>query len=324
MASATAWLDGEEVEASYFTTNSWSRNHTGLLDGEHVFKLVVRDSAGLVSDTAKQEFFVQASKIVLTIDGKTSKMVNSSQSLTFTAKVENAIPMPDTLTWETNIEGAQSFISEVNPVDSTATLTIDKSRLPDVTKTGTFYEMLAKTKDNIVTNKVRFGFFDDGPIVYFESPTNDTTISINDTIAYSIFADGNNSDPTDKTFTLSWDCNGGYPCPTGNNLNGEIFWGDAGTKKFIVTIANSANVKRKDTLLVNVISDPPTIQVTSESIDNRHKINSSVTLRVSASDKFGTIKRIDWGCTNGSMVSFDNNTVFDPPKKQVHREGDRR
>ena len=320
VASATAWLDGEEVEASYFTTNSWSRNHTGLLDGEHVFKLVVRDSAGLVSDTAKQEFFVQASKIVLTIDGKTSKMVNSSQSLTFTAKVENAIPMPDTLTWETNIEGAQSFISEVNPVDSTATLTIDKSRLPDVTKTGTFYEMLAKTKDNIVTNKVRFGFFDDGPIVYFESPTNDTTISINDTIAYSIFADGNNSDPTDKTFTLSWDCNGGYPCPTGNNLNGEIFWGDAGTKKFIVTIANSANVKRKDTLLVNVISDPPTIQVTSESIDNRHKINSSVTLRVSASDKFGTIKRIDWGCTNGSMVSFDNNTVFDPPKKSISNE----
>ena len=320
VASATAWLDGEEVEASYFTTNSWSRNHTGLLDGDHVFKLVVRDSAGLVSDTAKQEFFVQASKIVLTIDGKTSKMVNSTQSLTFTAKVENAIPMPDTLTWETNIEGAQSFISEVNPVDSTATLTIDKSRLPDVTKTGTFYEMLAKTKDNIVTNKVRFGFFDDGPIVYFESPTNDTTISINDTIAYSIFADGNNSDPTDKTFTLSWNCNGGYPCPTGNNLNGEIFWGDAGTKKFIVTIANSANETRKDTLLVNVISDPPTIQVTSESIDNRHKINSSVTLRVSASDKFGTIKRIDWGCTNGSMVSFDNNTVFDPPKKSITNE----
>ena len=128
VASATAWLDGEEVEASYFTTNSWSRNHTGLLDGDHVFKLVVRDSAGLVSDTAKQEFFVQASKIALTIDGKTSKMVNSTQSLTFTAKVENAIPMPDTLTWETNIEGAQSFISEVNPVDSTATLTIDKNR----------------------------------------------------------------------------------------------------------------------------------------------------------------------------------------------------
>ena len=320
VASATAWLDGDEVEASYFTINSWSRNHTGLLDGDHVFKLVVRDSAGLVSDTAKQEFFVHASKITLTIDGKTSKMVNSTQSITFTAKVENAIPMPDTLTWETNIEGARSFISEVNPADSTATLTIDKDALHGNVQPGTFYEMIAKTKDNIVTNKVRFGFFDDGPVVYFETPTNDTTISIGDTIEYSIFADGNNIDPNDKTFTLNWDCNGGYPCPTGNNLNGEIFWGDAGTKKIVVTIANSANEKRKDTLVVNVISDPPTVSVTSESLDNRYKINSSVTLQVSASDVFGTIKRIDWGCTNGSMVSFDNNKIFDTPQKTISNE----
>ncbi len=56
VADATAWLDGEEVEPTYFTANSWSRNHTGLLDGNHVIKLVARDSAGLVSDTANRIF----------------------------------------------------------------------------------------------------------------------------------------------------------------------------------------------------------------------------------------------------------------------------
>ena len=320
VATATAWLDGEEVEPSYFTANSWSRNHTGLLDGDHVFKLVVRDSAGLVSDTAKIEFSVKASLITLTIDGKASKMVSSNQSITFTAKVENAFPMPDSLNWVSNIENGPTFRSEVDPTDSTATFMIDLTMMPANFQQGTFYEMVAKTDDNIQTNKVRFGFFDNGPVVYFETPTNDTTISIGDTIEYSIFADGNNIDPTDKTFTLSWDCNGGYPCPTGNNLNGEIFWGDAGTKKFVVTIANSATEKRKDTLVVNVISDPPTVSVTSESLDNRHKINSSVTLQVSASDVFGTIKQIEWGCTNGSMVSFDNHKIFDTPKKSISNE----
>ena len=319
VASATAWLDGEEVEASYFSTNSWSRNQTGLLDGNHTFKLIVQDSAGLVSDTAKLEFTVRASLITLSINGNTSKMANSTQPITFSAKVENAVPMPDSLIWETNIEDSPTLMSKVNPLDSTATLSIEKKLFPSL-QTGVFYEMVAKTKDNIVTNKVRFGFYEDGPIVYFESPNNDTNISINDVIPYTIFADGNNTDPDDKSYTLGWSCDNGTPCPTGNAPEGNISWGTPGQKKFIVTITNASNEKRKDTLVVNVVSDPPTIQVSSESLDNRHKINSSVNLLVSASDRFGTIQKIDWGCTNGSMVTFDNNTTFDTPKKSITNE----
>lgn len=317
VADATAWLDGEEVEPTYFTANSWSRNHTGLLDGDHVIKLVARDSAGLVSDTAKIEFFVLASKITLTIDGKTSKMVNSSQPITFTAKVENAIPMPDSLIWEMNIEGTPSFRTAVLPGDSTATITIKKDTLPTSTKAGVFYEMVAKTKDNISTNKVRFGFYENGPVVYFETPANDTTISINDTIPFTLHAYGNNSDPNDETFTLSWDCGTALPCPTGNSTEGHIAWSDSGSKTLIVSIKNSADEKSEDTLLVKVIRDPPTIQVSSESMDNRHKINSSVNLNVTASDKYGTIQKISWGCTSGSMVTFDYDTTFATPQKSV-------
>ena len=317
--SAMAWLDGEAVEASYFTVNSWTKNVEGLSDGEHDFALVVRDSAGLLSDTTKLNFTVRASVISLTVNEKTSAMINIAQPFTFKAKVENAIPMPDSLIWETNVEGAQILRTKVNPLDSTATLVIEKDHLPGL-QAGVFYEMVAKTKGNIMTNKVRFGFYEDGPVVYFDSPSNGISVSINDILHYTIFADGNNSDPDDKSYTLSWNCDNGTPCPTGDNLQGNISWTTAGQKKFIVTITNAMAEKRKDTLLVNVVTDPPSIQVTSESMDNRHKINSSVELRVNASDKFGTIQRLDWGCTNGSMFSFDDNTVFDTPRASITNE----
>ena len=308
-------VDGKEVESSYFSTNSWSRNETGITDGEHLFKLVVKDSAGLVSDTAKITFYVYASLITLSIDGKTSKMVNSSQSITFTAKVENAIPMPDSLIWETNITGAETFRTKVNQDDSVATIIISKDSLPTDIETGIFYTMQAKSKDGIASNTVRFGFFDDGPVVYFEIPANDTSVSINDVIPYTIFADGNNTDPDNKFFTLAWDCDGGTPCPTDNSLNGSISWSTPGKKTFTVSITNSTPDSRQDILHVNVVSDPPTIQASSESMDNRHKINSPVDLNVSASDKYGFIQKISWGCTNGTMVTFDYDTTFtDSPK----------
>ena len=311
--SAMAWLDGVETEASYFTVNSWTKNVENLADGEHSLALVVKDSAGLVSDTTKLNFMVRASNITLTVDDKATSMINLLHSFTFKAKVESALPMPDSITWESNVENASVFRTEI--VDSVATLVLDTTMLPEGIRIGAFYEMVARTDDGVVTNKVRFGFFNDGPVVYFESPTNDTNVSVNDVISYKLFADGNNSDPEDKSFTLSWICDGGTPCPTDNRLEGDISWSTPGTKKLIVKIENSALVQRADTLLVNVVPDPPTIQVTSESMDNRHKINSSVELRVNASDRFGTIAKIEWGCSNGTIVAFDYDTTFAAPQQ---------
>ena len=315
VASAKAWLDNEEVDASYFSTNSWSRNETGLLDGPHSFKLVVKDSAGLESDTAKMNFFVNASSITLTVEGKTSVMVNTATQLTFTAKVNNALPMPDSLIWETNVPGAQTFRTKVT--DSLSTISFTKNQLSDSVKTSTFYEMTAKTKDGIVTNKVRFGYYDNGPVVYFETPSNDTTITINDTISFNIHAFPNNTSSDDNYFKLSKSCDGGTPCPDGEVTEGTISWSTIGTKKFTVVITNRAGEKSFDTLTVNVVRDPPTINVTSQSMDNRHKINSDVNVSVSASDKFGTIQKIDWGCTNGTMFTFDEHKDIDPPAKSI-------
>lgn len=314
VASATAWLDGNEVESSYFSTNSWSRNETDITDGEHLFKLVVKDSAGLVSDTAKVTFYVDASSISLTVNEKTSAMVNTAQNFTFKAKVNNAIPMPDSLTF-TASAGNKSFKAEVT--DSVATIIISKDSLPTDIETGIFYTMQAKSKDGIASNTVRFGFYSDGPVVYFETPANDTIISKNDLIAFEVFAYANNITPGDEAYTLKWTCVDEDNCIANNTTSGDYSWASTGEKKLIVTITNNDSKVARDTLRVNVMADPPTIRVRQNSNDDRHKINSYAEVTVSASDKFGTITKVDWGCSNGTMFTFDEEKLIDPPTKSI-------
>ena len=317
VAKASAWLDGNKVEPDYFSNNSWSRNEAGLLDGQHEFKIVVTDSAGLVSDTAKMPFFVDASSIGITVNGKTSVMINTAQKFTFSAKVNNALPMPDTLIWQTSTTPVKTFKTAIT--DSVATLVVSIGDLPEGIETGVMFNMQASTADGITSNIVRFGYYNDGPAIYFESPTNDTVITINDELPFSVFTFANNSDASD-TYTVTWNCDGSTPCIAENTLSGTYSWTTTGQKKLIVSIKNKDNKTVRDTLTVNVVADPPTIRIKQESNDNRHKINSFVNVKVSASDKFGTINKIDWGCTNGAMLTFDEQKEINPPAKSVTDE----
>ena len=312
VASATGWLDGKKVEPSYFSTNSWSRNETALADGAHVLKLVVKDSAGLVSDTARMNIFVDASSISLAVNGKTSVMINEAQSFNFTVKVNNAQPMPDSIFLFSSVNDK---VFRMAITDSVANISIAKKDMEGY-NTGVFYNMQAKTSDSIASNVVRFGFYNDGPAIYFESPTTDTTISINDIVNFEIFAFANNSDAS-ETSTITWNCDGATPCIENNVKTGTYSWTTTGTKKLIVTIKNADLKTVSDTLTVNVVADPPTIHVTPVDNDDRHKINSMAGVTVSASDKFGTINKIDWGCSNGTLFVFDDDTTFASPAKSV-------
>lgn len=312
--SATAWFDNKETELSYLSTNSFALNLENLTDGVHKFALTVKDSAGLVSDTLKYSFVVDATSINLNVDGKTSKMVNTAQKLTFTAKILNASPMPDSVSWETNIKDAKVFKSAV--VDSVATLVLSKDMLPDTIAAALLYEMVVKTKDGNSSNKVRFGYYSDGPSIYFEYPSNDTVITMNDSIRFNLEVFANNADPTNETKTIVWTCSGTglEKCPAEGTTEGAVAWTKTGDQKLAVTITNADGKKASDTLRVKVISDPPTIRLSSTDITGKHKINSTVSVEVSASDKFGTINKVTWGCSNGK-VNFDFDTTFTTPQK---------
>lgn len=313
--SATAWFDDEETELSYLGTNSFALNLKDLSDGEHNFALTVKDSAGLSSDTLRFSFVVAATSIHIAVNGKTTLFQMDNLPFTFTATASETSQI-DSLIWVSTAPGYKEQRHKVK--DFTDTVMFDNASKIGNLKDGTFYEMYAITPSGVKSNVVKFGLLSNDPVIYFEKPSNDTTISINDTINFSVFfyaGKGGDGIPDVKI-----DGTGFSKSFTSIKLSPDeesVSWATSGVKKIFVSYANESGTVA-DTLRVNVVADPPTIHATSEDIDNRHKINSSAKINVSASDKFGTIQKIDWGCTNGSGIfAFDFDTTFATPQKSV-------
>ena len=59
-----------------------------------------------------------------------------------------------------------------------------------------------------------------------------------------------------------------------------------------------------------------TIEAFTDNNATEYKINSIVTAKVNASDNFGTIKQIKWGCSIGN-ISFDADTTFNPAIRSI-------
>ena len=43
-----------------------------------------------------------------------------------------------------------------------------------------------------------------------------------------------------------------------------------------------------------------------------YEVGDTATVSVSASDKFGTVKKIMWGCSSDGNIAYDSEEVFDP------------
>jgi hypothetical protein len=87
------------VTVSTLKVNSWIMNLTQLSDGAHTYKMVVADSAGLVSDTLKMNFVVKACSVSVLVNGQPSAMVGDTTSLLFTATITNTEQTVDSVLW---------------------------------------------------------------------------------------------------------------------------------------------------------------------------------------------------------------------------------
>lgn len=310
--SASAWFDGTAQEFSNFTISSWSVDLNDMVDGDHLFKLVAQDSAGNISDTLKVKFYVAATNIKLTVDGKSSSMTNDK--LEFKVSVAGANPPVDSIVWQPNIKNAKAVKSKISDETATLSLTEDQfnSTFGITLEKGELYEMQASSLQGTSSNKVRFGYFDDNPIIYFEKPSNDTTITINDMIDVSVVALGNNTNKTSTYKQLQWNCgSNAIGCPASMTTSGKISWSKTGTYALTVTITNEDDKTASDVLNVHVISDPPTVRITSDEDTIRAKINSHFEIPITAKDKFGTIQKVEATC--GSTVF--SSASFSPAKE---------
>lgn len=310
--SASAWFDGTAQEFSNFTISTWSVDLNDMVDGEHLFKLVAQDSAGNVSDTLKVKFYVAATNIKLTVDGKSSSMTNDK--LEFKVSVAGANPPVDSIVWQPIIKNAKTVKSKISADVATLILTETEfnSKFGVTLQKDSIYEMLVTTSQGTPSNKVRFGYFDDNPVVYFEKPGSDTTITINDVIETSVIALGNNEDKTSTYNLLQWNCGANASgCPSNMETSGNISWSKTGNYALTVSVTNKNGKTASDVLNVHVISDPPSVRITTDEDTIRAKINSNIEIPVVAKDKFGIVNSIKATCGSSDFAS----KTFTPAKE---------
>lgn len=308
------WFDGEEKEIDFFGGYNaetklwtWLMPFENLEDGAHTLKFLALDSAGLESDTLDASFVVEATSIHIAVNGNTTAILDDERAFTFTAEASET-SAADSLIWVSDAPGFKSVSHKLKDFKDTVKYT--NGAAIGTLEGGAFYEMYAMTPSGVKSNTVRFGILSNDPVIYFEKPSNDTSITIKDNITFSVFffaGKGGTGSPTVKTIGdgFSRDLNS---LAVVSQQDETINWTTAGQKKIIVTYKGSKEVK--DTLTVNVVKDPPKVKLLSDDAGKKKKINSSTKITFTATDKYGTVQKIEWGCTNGKEVlAYDPVTV---------------
>lgn len=304
--SAVATLDGDTIKFSSFSQNTWVVNLDSMEDGAHKFYIAATDSAGRTADSTIS-FYVHATTIHITVNNQAAVYQENSQSLTFIADVSKT-SIADSLIWVTNVPKYKTVSHKIK--NFADTLKYANSDAVGSMTNGVLYEMYAMTPSGVKSNVVRFGVLGTDPVIYFQKPSNDTVISINDKITFSVFSYlGEKGDATPSIKLVGDGSNRNFNTGFKTAPDEEdIYWSKAGDKKIIVTLT-SPKVTVSDTLRVKVVEDPPTIKILNKQNDTRQKINSKNDVEVKAFDKFGEITAIKWACGT-NPTSFSNSTTI--------------
>ncbi len=309
------WFDGEEKEIDFFGGYNaetklwtWLMPFDDLEDGPHNLKFLAQDSAGLESDTLDASFIVDATSIHIAVNNNTTALLDDESAFTFTAEASET-SAADSLTWVSDAPGFKSISHKMKAFKDT--LKFKNGAEIGTLEGGKFYEMYAMTPSGVKSNVVRFGILSNDPVIYFEKPESDTSITINDEITFSVFffaGKGGTGVPTVKTsgdgFSRNLD-----EVTIVSQQNETVSWSKVGKKKIFVSFKNGT-VEVKDSLVVNVVEDLPKIKILSDDAGKKKKINSGSEITFTATDKYGTVQKIEWGCTNGATVlAYDPLTI---------------
>ena len=294
---------------------------SSLTDGPHTLAYMAKDKAGNKT-TLSQTIFIRATKISLDVNGVKNARIGESESFVFTATISDAVPAPQKINWVWESDnGTVTKQADVDE-DGKATLTYTYDELKNITTAGNEYVMTASYTENgaNVQAQVKFGIRGDDPSIIFMEPAFDDTVSLNDAVAFKVKTYPGKAS---TSWVVKWTCSSsdkmaaGHTCPANDTEEASIAYKAIGTYTITATITDQDGKSGTASTKIIVISDPPTIDLTTESNSNEYKINSIVPVKASASDKFGTINTIKWGCSNG-MVVFDHDTTFGVPQKSVN------
>lgn len=331
LASVTAKFEGEEKDLNCTKTDedaiyNCKLDLENLTDGKYIWEATAKDNAGNVT-SIKDTFYIEATTIDLKVNGKKKQLIGETSKLTFDVSVSNALPAADSVTWTAEMDGKS--ISEKTKLDEdgNGTLELTYSDIDAYTEENKDYIMTVTYASNGVniSTQVKFGKLSNKPTIYFTEPGFETSVTMNDAVEFKASAFPGNSS---TKITVSWDCGtnlaSGFTCPAAKDYTSEatditasLGFKDLGDHKVIVSVLGDDGQKSYDTVVVKVISDKPVITASANS--SEYKINAKVDVKVSGSDKYGTINEIRWGCSDGNieMVKNDNSKILTTPAKSI-------
>lgn len=288
-----------------------------LEDGTHHFSYTATDNVDH-SKTLTQDIVINATSMTLDVNGVQKHIIGETEKLTFNAKVINALPAADSVTWEWNVGDKPYTKKTAVAEDGTTSMVLTYDDIKDATEKVDYIMTASYSKKSVsVSAQVKFGVLGNDPAIAFTEPGFTTTVTKNDKVDFKV---ATFPGVGTTSMTISWDCgtnlSTGYTCPT-NESEAQLAFSEIGTHKVIATVTDNRNLTGTDTVTVVVISDPPSIKVSNNDQKNEYKINAIVPVSASASDKFGTINKIEWGCSNGEILSYDNDTTFAAPTQSV-------
>lgn len=330
-----ATFDGKKQQLEKCTYDATSHscylNLTDMVDGKHQLAYTATDSAGNKT-SIKKDIYVDATILTLNVNGAQKHLIGKDSTLYFVAGIFNALPDADSVSWTWTIKGKAE--TKKTAVDSNG-VAIFKMTYDELAQAGaadgTSYTMLASYKHDAtdVSAQVKFGILGNDPAIFFAEPADSTVVTMNDSIHFKVTVLPGKAS---TTLTASFDCgtnlSAGFSCPEQKVLSAEqtdietyLAFNKVGTHKVLVHVKDQLGYDSHDTVTVTVISDPPTINASTDSKTNEFKINAKVPVTIDASDKFGTVNQIKWGCTNGNpespMFSFDYDTVLVKPDSVI-------
>ncbi len=158
-------------------------------------------------------------------------------------------------------------------------------------------------------------FAADGPQISFEEPDEDVTVTVNDPVHVEVDVVLGDA----SGFTLTWRCDGvlsyGYSCPNASSREGDIAYLRTGDYHISATVMDNNGLSDTAELVVHVVSDPPTVNVTSDR--TRYQVGESGVIHVEAADEYGTVNSFAWGC---GISDFSDEFELSTPSKEANHD----
>ena len=255
----------------------------------------------------------------LTVNGAQNARIGDGGTLTFTAKVTNSYTPGDTVTWSSLLDDSNhnhTYTSTLNN-EGIAVLTLTYDELKHYAAETKDYVMQASynTNEGVITNKVKFGLLGENPAVVFADPAFDIEVSLNDPIHFKAQT---YLGAESTLLHLTWECSEsnrlstGYACPANDAEEADIAYKATGTYTIKATVIDQDGKSDYAIVRIKVVNDPPEVSLKTNKNPNLYEVSETATVSFTASDKFGTVNIIKWGCSNDGNIIYDNAKVLDP------------